>query len=351
MATRRTCRAAVFSGRESVEVREFAVPDPPPDGALLRVEAVGLCGSDLAQWHGLLTVPGMCYPIVPGHEIVGVVEKVGARAQLDVVEGDRVAVDEVVRTPGPLRVYGYTAMDDSGKVGLYGGYGEYIVIVAGTVLHRLTVDTAPEELTQFEPLASARNWVGIAGVRAGRSVVVQGPGHQGLAVVQSVFAAGATDVMVTGTTRDRDRLAVASALGAVVIDIDQVDVVDVVRERTGGAGADVVFDVTPATSTVALSLSLVRSGGTVLLAGLKEGRSVEIVSDEIVNRSLRVLGGTAFTPASLKDAVDLLNAKEVDTAPLRGAVLDLDHVDEAIDLLLRRHPTRDAVRVSLRHHT
>ena len=146
---RATCRALLFTGKESYELREFAVPDPPPGGAVLRVEAVGMCGSDVAQWHGKVTLPGMRYPIVPGHEIVGVVEKLAIDAALGVSEGDRVAVDEVVRGPGPLRVYGYTAMDDADEPGLYGGYGEYLRIIPGTVLHRLTADTPPEELTQF----------------------------------------------------------------------------------------------------------------------------------------------------------------------------------------------------------
>jgi 2-desacetyl-2-hydroxyethyl bacteriochlorophyllide A dehydrogenase len=345
----RTCRAGVFSGRESFSVREFAVPDPPPGGAVLRVEAVGLCGSDLAQWHGLITLPGMGYPIVPGHEIVGVVDRLASDADLGVAEGDRVAVDEVIRAPGPLRVYGYTAMDDSGELGLYGGYGEYLVVLAGTVLHRLTSPAPPEELTQFEPLASARNWVQIAGVGPGRSVVVQGPGHQGLAVLQSAFACGASDIIVTGTGQDALRLRAASALGAHIIDVDATDVVKAVRAHTGGQGADIVFDVTPAVATVGLSLDLVRVGSTVLLAGLKERKPVQIISDDIVNRSLRVFGGTAFTPASLAEAVALLNAEAVDTAALRGAVFDLDHLGDAMDMLLRTDPTRDAVRVSLRH--
>ena len=68
-----------------------------------------------------------------------------------------------------------------------------------------------------------------------------------------------------------------------------------------------------------------------------------------MHRGLRVLGGSAFTPASLVDAVRLLEEGRVDTGVLRGEVFDLDHVEEAIDLLLRRTPGRDAVRVTIRH--
>ena len=67
-----TCRAAVFLGDATYEIREFAVPDPPPGGAVLQVEAVGLCGSDVAQFEGIEIVPGATvFPVVPGHETVG----------------------------------------------------------------------------------------------------------------------------------------------------------------------------------------------------------------------------------------------------------------------------------------
>jgi 2-desacetyl-2-hydroxyethyl bacteriochlorophyllide A dehydrogenase len=344
-----TCRAVVFTGDERFEVREFPVPEPPRGGAVLRVEAVGMCGSDVAQWHGKVTLPGMRYPIIPGHEIVGVVHAVAPDSELGVVEGDRVAVDEVLRVPGPLRVYGYTAMDDLDEVGLYGGFGECLRILPGTVLHRLTSTAPPEELTQFEPLASALNWVRIAALEPGMSVVIQGPGHQGLAVLQCALAAGISEVIVTGTAADALRLDAARALGATTIDIDADDALAAVHTTTNGRGADVVFDVTPAPATVQRSLELVRFGGLVVLAGLKERRPVQIVSDDIVTRSLQIVAGNAFTPASLADAVRLLNDGLVDTAALRGATFDIDHVDEAIDVLLRRAPGRDAVRVSLRH--
>ena len=149
-----TCRAAVFLGDHTYEVREFAVPDPPPGGAVLQVEAVGLCGSDVAQFEGIELVPGACvFPVVPGHETVGRVVKLAADAELGVAEGDRVAVNEILMAPGPLRLYGYSDMTGDGELGLWGGYGEYMEIFAGTELFPMS-DTLPaEQLTLFEPLA------------------------------------------------------------------------------------------------------------------------------------------------------------------------------------------------------
>ena len=77
-----TCRAAVFIGDGTYEVREFPVHDPPPGGAVLEVEAVGLCGSDVAQFHGVELVPGgSMFPVVPGHETVGRVMKLAPDAE------------------------------------------------------------------------------------------------------------------------------------------------------------------------------------------------------------------------------------------------------------------------------
>lgn len=150
-----TCAAVVFLGDGRHELRELPVPSPPPGGAVLRVEAVGLCGSDVAQLQGIQLVPGAsAFPVVPGHETVGRVVALAADARLGVSEGERVAVDEILST-APFRVYGYSDMSGEGRVGPWGGYGEYMEVFAGTRLHRLPDDVPAEQLTLFEPLANA----------------------------------------------------------------------------------------------------------------------------------------------------------------------------------------------------
>jgi len=347
-----TCRAAVFLGDHSSELREFAVPDPPPGGAVLQVEAVGLCGSDVAQFEGIEIVPGACaFPVVPGHETVGRVVKLAADADLGVAEGSRVAVNEILMAPGPLRLYGYSDMTGRGELGLWGGYGEYMEIFAGTELFPMS-DTLPaEQLTLFEPLASAVHWVETVGVHEGETVVVQGPGHQGLAVLEAVLAKQPRQVVVTGTSDDGLRLDAATAIGAtqvVMVDVD--DAVALVRDLTRGVGADVVFDVATATQTVPMAIDLARSGGRILLAGLKHFAEVPgLVSDHIVLKSLQLYGGAGFTPQSMAAAVALIESGAVRTDVVAGEVFDLDRIDEAMALLTRTAPGRDAVRVGLRH--
>ena len=349
-----TCRAVVFLGNERYEVREFPVPDPPPGGAVIRVEACGLCGSDLATFEGVELIPdASTFPVVPGHEVVGRVVKLAPDAEFRVQEGDRVGVDEILSGVPPLLVYGYCDMKGDGEVGLWGGYGEYMEILPGTGLHRMSDKLPAEQLTLFEPLANGVNWVAIAGVNDGDTVVVEGPGHQGLAVLEAVLARKPSQVIVTGTSEDALRLETARAIGAthtVAVDVD--DVREVVNDLTGGIGADVVFDIASVPQTVPMAIDLVRFRGRVLLAGLKHFAEVQgFVSDNIVMKALTVSGGAGYTPESMADAVAMLERGEVRSDLVAGEVLDLEHIEEAMTLLARTDPSRDAVRVGLRHST
>jgi threonine dehydrogenase-like Zn-dependent dehydrogenase len=341
----------VFPGDGTYEIREFPFPSPPPGGAILQVEAVGLCGSDVAQIQGVRLVPGATdFPIVPGHEIVGRVIELAPDATLGVSEGDRVAVDEVL-SMDPLRVYGYTDMSGEGRLGLWGGYGEYMEIFAGTRLHRMSDRLPAEELTLFEPLASAVNWVDIVGIDEGDTVVIEGPGHQGLAVLEAVLAKSPAQVIVTGTSEDGLRLDTARSIGATaVVMVDTEDVRAVVSDLTHGRGADVVFDVATAVQTVPLALELVRQRGRVLLAGLKHFHPIpDLATDHIVLKGLAVYGGPGMTPATVARAVELIESGRVRTDLVVGEVFGLDGIDEAMSLLTRADPGRDAVRVGLRH--
>ncbi|WP_420619931.1 zinc-dependent alcohol dehydrogenase [Candidatus Poriferisocius sp.] len=351
-----TCRGVVFNGDGTFQLRDdFPVPEPPPGGGVLKVEAVGMCGSDVAQLHGHQHVPGEKSPLVPGHEIVGRVHALADDANLGVAVGDRVAVDLVVRAPvtennpfGLGEVYGYTMGLEDGH-GLWGGYGEYMGVLPNTHLVKLTDDIDAAELTLFEPLANVCNWFSRMPVGEGETVVVQGPGHMGLVYAAEAKRRGAETVIVTGTGADALRLEVAREVGAdVTVDVTATDLVAFVAEITGGAMADMAVDLADATATVPLCLSLVRQGGKVQLAGLKNLAPVEMITDLIVLKGLTVQGGSGSTPSSMREAVDILNSGEFPTGPLLGEVFGLDQIDEAM-ALLQRTADHDAVRVGLRH--
>ena len=351
------CRAAVFNGDGTYDLRDFPIPEPGPGGAVLKVEAVGMCGSDVAQLNGHHHVPGEVAPIVPGHEIVGRIHALAPDAALGVEVGDRVAVEimvmEIPSATNPTGIvagYSYT-LGIEHEHGLWGGYGEYMGLIPGTRLHKLTEDVPASELTLFEGLASAVNWVDMADVREGDTVVVQGPGHMGLCCIVMAKLRGAGRVIVTGTTSDEARFEIARAVGAdACIDVLQEDVVAHVRELTGGAMARVVMDMAAvATSTVPEAIALASHGGHILLGGLKNERPVEIISDHLIFRSLTIHGGSGSTSASCAEACRLLNEGKIPATELLGVTCTLDDLDHGMALLKREVPDQDAVRVVLTH--
>ena len=104
------CSAVIFNGDGSWERKDnFDIPKPPEGGAVIAVEAVGLCHSDVAQLNGQKHVPGEVSPTVPGHEIVGRVHDLDSDSELGVKIGDRVAVNIVVPTePSDSNPFGFS---------------------------------------------------------------------------------------------------------------------------------------------------------------------------------------------------------------------------------------------------
>jgi threonine dehydrogenase-like Zn-dependent dehydrogenase len=346
----RTSRAVVFLGGGKWEIRELPVPDEPPaGGAILRVEATGMCHSDIDNLNGIVHTPwGGEFPTIPGHEVVGRIEQLGAGAAeaLGVAEGDRVAVrsgrfGEDNRT----RIYGHDYSVEEG-CGLYGGYADYMELLPGSSVVRLPEDPPGAEMTIWEPLSIAAGWAGV--VREGDAVAVLGPGHLGLAALVAARANGAGKIMVTGTPSDGFRLEAAKRLGAdLAVDIGVDDPIVKATDLTDGNGVDVVIDAASgSTSTVVQAMQMVRRGGIVVIGGLKDRKPVEgFISDWIPMRRIHILAGSDGD--HVQTAVDLLWAGRVPTTDLIGEVFSLEQVGEALDILDRKTPGRDAIRVGL----
>jgi threonine dehydrogenase-like Zn-dependent dehydrogenase len=345
-----TSRAVVFLGEGKWEIRELPVPDDPlAGGAILRVEATGMCHSDIDNLHGIVHTPwGGEFPTIPGHEVVGRIERLGEGAgeALGVAEGDRVAVLSGRLTEDRRsRIYGHDYSVDEGS-GLYGGYADYMEILPGSSVVRLPDGPPGTEMTFWEPLSIAARWAGI--VEEGDSVAVLGPGHLGLAAIVAARANGASKVLVSGTPADSFRLEAALHLGAdVAVDIGVGDPIARAKEMTGGDGVDVVIDAASgSTATVVQAMEMVRRGGKVVIGGLKDRKPVEgFISDWIPMRGIHILAGAEGD--HVKTAVDLIWSGRIPTSELVGEVFTVEQVGEALDLLDRKTPGRDAIRVQL----
>ena len=175
-------------------------------------------------------------------------------------------MSELVVTADGYRIYGHDFSVDEGS-GLYGGFAEHLELLPGSTVYRLREDVSAAELTVFEPLSCAVTWV--APVKQDDIVVIEGPGHMGIATIVAARAAGASQVIVTGMSQDRFRLDCALEIGAdEVIDVQSDDPVERVKEITGGKMADVVVDAAAGNPiTVNVAMDLVQKAATLSSRG------------------------------------------------------------------------------------
>jgi threonine dehydrogenase-like Zn-dependent dehydrogenase len=339
-------RAAVQTGPMAYEIQEFPRPQIGPDEGLLRVEACGVCGSDVEQWRGHLVRPGM-FPLIPGHEPLGVIEEVGERAaeRWGVSVGDRVAV-EILRPcracdycltgrymSCPHRDGAYGMTPTSRSPSLWGGFAEYLYLHPWAILHKVRRDLPPEIAVMFNPLGAGVRWAAFLGeVGLGETVLILGPGQRGLTSVIAARARGAGTIIVTGLGRDEAKLALAREFGADhAINVEEEDVVERVREITDGAMADVVLELTPiATQPVLDAVEAVRHSGRIVLAGLKGGRAVELVTDRLINKGLTVRGAFGVNADAYIEAIRIIESGRFPLEKMASGTFALADTEEAI---------------------
>jgi alcohol dehydrogenase len=344
--TRTTSRAATLTAPNTVEIREYPVPEVAPDGALLEIELGGVCGTDVKYYRGRIELP---VPVILGHEILGRVVALGrdAGAIHGVREGDRVILKGsrgCGRCPACLRgaprfcptrtSYGGTT-SSADPPHLFGGFADYLYVTPDALLlpvgDRLSGEAA---VVVGSVIANGFQWaVRQGGATLGSYVVVQGPGQQGLACVFAASQAGAARIIVTGLARDAERLALATRWGADrVVDVGREDVVDVVREETGGAMADLVVDVSGSPDAVLASVECLRPQGTLVLAGLTgSGTTTPMLLDRLVWKELRVQGAFTADSDAITATLALIEASSFPVEDMVSHTFSLDDTARCIE--------------------
>ncbi|GGH34986.1 zinc-dependent alcohol dehydrogenase [Microbacterium album] len=357
-----TSRAALLTGPNTVELVEYPVPDIGEDEAILRIEAAALCGSDVAQVRSGRSA-GKPTRLVPGHEPMGVIDRIGAGAaeRWGVREGDRVAVEVVVPCHAcpacaarnhvscerSLGAYGYRPFES--PTPLIGGFADYMYLHPQSVVHRIDREVPVSVAAMYNSFAAGVRWgVHLGGAREGSTVLILGAGQRGIAAAIAARQAGAEQIIVTGLARDRHKLDAALALGAdTAVYADSEDVPERVRELTDGRLADVVLDLTPdAAQPVQDALDAARPGGRVVLAGLKHGRGIELVTDRIIQKGLTVVGARGVESTSIDEAITLIESGRFPLEELHTHSFGLDDVVRGIDVLAGV-PDEPAIHVSV----
>jgi L-iditol 2-dehydrogenase len=311
-------KAAVVRAALQFDVEDVPTPTCPERGLLLKVEACGLCGSDLRtlrSGHRKVT-----FPWIIGHEICGTVAGVGPGYQGVWEEGERLAV-------GPVAYCGVCDFCVDGQYELCenyreiaqawpGGFAEYVAIPEECV--RLgTIQRAPEGLDPAfaavsEPISSCVNAQERGRVGLGDTVVIIGAGPVGCIHTSLARARGADKIFIADIVDDRLRMAEPFEPDA-IINAARTDLVAEVRRLTGGKGADVIVTATPAPVAIVQAVEMARKSGRILVfGGLPKDNSKPGVDMNLVHyNALYLIGTTTFAPRHQRVALRLMASGRV----------------------------------------
>ncbi len=332
-------RAVVYDAPRRFRVREVPVPEPGPGEVRVRVIQTGVCGTDLHLHDGRFMA---VYPMVPGHEVVGVVDALGddvagTEGFAGVAVGERVAVNPnascghcaYCREARPLLCDGLTGIGSS----LPGGFAEFLVapVVQVFAVAGLDDDTA----VLVEPTSCAAHAVDVIAPRHGSTALVIGAGPTGILLTQLLRSAGVASVTVAAPTAFK--LELATTLGADrTFVMDRSDLPGDVRaltELSGGTGYDLTVDATGAAAVAEVLLPLTRNGGTAVFYGVTdEADRVSVSPYDVFRRELTIKGSFAEI-SSFPAAIAALRAGRARTDGLITHRFPLEDYGSALEAL------------------
>jgi len=323
-------KAVCFESPYHVSVVEMPVPAVGPGDVLIRVEAAGVCGTDLHLYVGEFDPK---YPLVPGHEFSGVIVETG-KAVTNFRPGDRVAVDpnlscdrcHYCRRELPNHCENREAIG----VTRAGAFAEYVVAPEQAVFS--IGDMSFAEGAFIEPLACVVYGHERARLRLGDSVLIFGAGPIGLLHLQLAKRTGASQVTVVDVRADRVELAKRLGADYVIISRSGEDLATQLRE-IAPYGFELVIDATGVPAVVEGALSYVTRGGKLLVFGVCPNEStIRVNPYEIFRRDLEIIGAFAVR-RSFQAARNLLLAKALDINPLIGVTVNLEDFPAVLELM------------------
>ena len=321
-------RALVLRQAGELAVAQVDTPEPRHDEVLVRVRTSGICGTDLKIFTGAVPV---AYPLIMGHEMAGEVVSGGDRR---VATGQRVLVDHVLfcGTCIDCRAGRTNLCSNGGIIGreVDGGFADFVV-APRTHVHPLPDSIDTRSAPAIQVLTTCLHAQRRAAMAPGQSVAIVGLGVSGQLHAQLAKARGARTVI--GLSRSAWKRGVAEELGADMTASSGDAAVALVREATGGHGADVVIECTGHMKALADAISMVRPGGTIVLFGIFTDREAALPFYQLYVKEPTIVGARAATSEDFPESIDLVARGDVSLSPLITQTVPLAQLREALAML------------------
>jgi L-iditol 2-dehydrogenase len=325
-------QVAMYYNNNDVRIEEMSVPEINDNELLVKVQASGICGSDVMEWYRIKKAP-----LVLGHEIAGDVVQVGKNVEKYKVD-DRVFVSHHV----PCNTCRYcldnqhTLCNTLHSTNFYpGGFAEYLRVPEINVdrgVFLLPKEMSYDEGVFIEPLACVVRGMGIVGMKPGASVLVIGSGIAGLLHIKLSRALGAGRVIATDI--DEYRLETAKKLGADMVINAKENVTEKVKKYNDERLADIVVLCTGALPAVKQAINSVDRGGTLLFfAPTEPGVEIPFPLFDLWNKGVKMVSTYAGGPRDIADAIELIRFKKVTVTDMISHKLPLSEAAKGFKLV------------------
>jgi len=318
-------QALVLEESRKLVLRDFPDPEIGPHDVLIKVNACGICGSDVHGYDG--STGRRIPPLIMGHEAAGEILRVGSQVD-SFQQGDRVTFDSTVSC-GECRFCRMGSVNlciDRQVLGVscadyrrHGAFAEFVAVPA-RIVYKLPAGFAFAHAALIEAVSIAVHAAKITQIQAGSSAVVIGAGMIGLLAIQAFRHFGCDPVFAVDV--DKTRLELARTLGAREVFLGPgPDVISQLRAATNGDGPDIAIEAVGAQNPTATAIASVRRGGTVTLIG-NLAPKVEIPLQTVVTRQLRLLGSCA-SAGEYPECIELMQSGAIQVDLLISAVAPL----------------------------
>lgn len=323
-------------GEGFLELREVDVPKIAPDEVLIEVKAAGICGTDIHVKHDRFPY---WPPVVLGHEFSGKIVELGSEVE-GYRPGDRVVGEPHTKACGkcPLCRTGniqICASKRSPGWGIDGAFTRYLKMPE-KLLHRIPDHVSFEEAALVEPTCNAVHDVLERGrVEPEDFVVVLGPGPIGLLSAMVAKAEGARKVMIVGTPQDEElRLKTAREVGIdVVVNLAEQDPVEMVKDLTGGWGADLVVEASGAEPAIRTAVDLVRKKGRITVIGMTGRDDIRFPWDKAIFKVCDLLFNLSSSYTSWDRSISLIVERKINVEALITHRVPLTEWERAFEVV------------------